>query len=76
MPKAWTYNDELAWWFTTQQIGWALRKRYQVSRELPSELLALVRKLDEGEDNLRADNSSHSDLGYVEAAEVLSFQTS
>jgi len=56
MPKAWTYNEELAWWFTRQQIGWALRKRYQVPKELPPKLLALVRKLDVGEDNMRTDN--------------------
>jgi hypothetical protein len=55
MPKAWTYNEELAWWFTRQQIGWALRKRYQVPKELPPELLALVKELDADENNARAD---------------------
>ena len=60
VPKARTYDEELAWWFTKQQIGWALRKRYQVPRGLPPELLALVRKLDADEDNLRADNPSES----------------
>ena len=60
MPKARRYDDELAWWFTRQQIGWALRKRYQVPKELPPELLALVRKLDAGEDNLRANNPRES----------------
>jgi hypothetical protein len=60
MPKARRYDDELSWWFTRQQIGWALRKRYQVPKELPPELLALVRKLDAAEDNLRADYPSES----------------
>jgi hypothetical protein len=35
-------------------------KRCQVPKELPPELLALVRKLDAGEDNLLADNPSKS----------------
>jgi hypothetical protein len=60
VPKARTYDEELAWWFTKQQIGWALRRRYRVPKDLPPELLALVRKLDAGEDNLRADNPSES----------------
>jgi hypothetical protein len=60
MPKARTYEELAAWWLTRQQIGWALRKRYQVPRGLPPELLALVRKLDADEDNVRADNPSES----------------
>jgi len=41
-PTAW------AWWFT---IGWVLGQRYQVPKELPPKLLALVRKLDALESN-------------------------
>jgi hypothetical protein len=35
-----------AWVATRERIGWSLRERYRVSKELPSSLLALVRKLD------------------------------
>jgi hypothetical protein len=64
MPKALGYNEELVWWLTRQQIGLGLRKRYQVPKELPPELLALVRKLDAGEDysSMRAGNLSESDF--------------
>ena len=40
------YHKRLTGWFTGEQIGWALRKRYQVPKELPPKLLALVRKLE------------------------------
>jgi hypothetical protein len=64
MPKALGYNVELVWWLTRQQIGLGLRKRYQVPKELPPKLLALVRKLDAGEENysMRAGNPSESDF--------------
>jgi hypothetical protein len=57
-------HKELAWWYIRQQIGWGLRKRYRVPKEVPPKLLALVRKLDAGEDNysMRADNPSERDL--------------
>ena len=48
--------DAVAWWWTRCEIGRSLRKCYEVPKELPPELLALVRKLDAGEDNLRADS--------------------
>jgi hypothetical protein len=41
-----------AWALTRERIGWSLRERYQVSKKLPSSLLALVRKLDAVEGNL------------------------
>jgi hypothetical protein len=43
------YHKRLTWWFTREQIGWALRERYQVPKELPSKLLSLVRKLDDSD---------------------------
>ena len=52
--------DPVAWWWTRYEIGRNLRKCYEVPKELPPELLTLVRKLDTGEDNLRADNPSES----------------
>ena len=46
-----SFNQGLTWWFIREQIGWGLRKRYQVPKELPPNLLALVRKLDTVESN-------------------------
>jgi hypothetical protein len=43
------YHKRLTWWFTREQIGWALRERYQVAKELPPKLLSLVRKLDDSD---------------------------
>jgi hypothetical protein len=42
-----SFNDGLTWWFIRERIGHDLRERYQVSKDLPSELVALVRKLDD-----------------------------
>jgi hypothetical protein len=39
------HHKRLAQWFIREQIGWGLRKRYQVPKDLPPELLALVKKL-------------------------------
>src|SRR5215472_11068578 len=36
----------LAWWYVMARIGQDLRERYQIPKELPPKLLALVRKLD------------------------------
>jgi hypothetical protein len=43
------YDRQLArvWWFVMARIGQDLAGRYQVTEELPSTLLALVRKLDD-----------------------------
>lgn len=45
------YHKRLTWWLTREQIGWALRERYQVPKELPPQLLAPVRKLEAVESN-------------------------
>ena len=45
------YHKRLAWLFTREQIGWYLRKRYQVPEELPPDLHALVRILEAVESN-------------------------
>jgi hypothetical protein len=49
MPKAHAFDKELVWSFTRELIGHALRRRYEVPKELPFKLLELVRKLDAGE---------------------------
>jgi hypothetical protein len=41
-----------AWASTIERIGWGLRERYRVTKDLPSSLLVLVRKLDAVEGNL------------------------
>ena len=38
--------EPFAWWLTRNQIGQDLRKLYEVPKELPPKLFALVRKLD------------------------------
>jgi hypothetical protein len=43
--------EPVAWWWTRHEIGRDLRERYEVPKELPPELLTLVRKLD-GDDLL------------------------
>ena len=47
MAQGYTYYDGLTRWFIREQIGWGLRERYEVPKELPPKLLSLVRKLDD-----------------------------
>jgi hypothetical protein len=64
LSKADAYDLELAWLFTRELIGHGLRRRYEVAKDLPRELLELVGKLDAGDRNysMRADNPSEMDL--------------
>jgi hypothetical protein len=39
--------EPVAWWWTRNQIGRDLRKRYAVSKDLPPKLLTLARRLDD-----------------------------
>ncbi len=39
--------EPVAWWWTRNKIARDLRERYEVPKELPPELLTLVRKLDD-----------------------------
>ena len=41
-----SFYEGLTWWFVRERIGQGLRERYQVPKELPAKLLALIRKLD------------------------------
>jgi hypothetical protein len=45
------YYKGLTWWFVRDEIGLGLRERYQVPKDLPPKLLALVRRLDAVESN-------------------------
>ena len=46
-----SFNEETTWEFIRERIGYGLRERYQVPKELPSKLLTLIRKLDAIEGN-------------------------
>jgi len=41
-----SFYEGLTWWFVRERIGQGLRERYQVPKELPAKLLALIKKLD------------------------------
>ena len=43
--------EPVAWWWARNQIGRDLRELYEVPKELPPKLLALVSKLDAVESN-------------------------
>jgi hypothetical protein len=41
--------EPVSWWWTRNKIGQDLRERYEVPKDLSTELLALVKKLDNGD---------------------------
>ena len=43
--------EPVAWWWTRDRIGRDLRDLYEIPKELPPKLFALVRKLDAIESN-------------------------
>jgi hypothetical protein len=53
MLKEHAQFEPVAWWWTRNKIGQDLRERYEVPKELPRELLTLVKKLDEDVGNSR-----------------------
>jgi hypothetical protein len=72
MSQALTYYDydfykSSTWWFTRDELGRGLRERYQVSKELPPKLLALVGKLAAVESNQSP--RSRTLLGKLDAIE-------
>jgi hypothetical protein len=44
-----TCCSKLGWWSVRERIGQGLREVYEVPKELPPELLTLVRKLDDSD---------------------------
>ena len=46
-----TIERLIAWWLDIKGVGESLRDRYEVPKELPPNLLKLVRKLDAIEEN-------------------------
>jgi hypothetical protein len=65
------YNSEyckgLTWCFVRDEIGLGLRERYQVPKDLPPKLLALVRRLDAVESN--QSHRSRTLIGKLDAIE-------
>jgi hypothetical protein len=49
MPKQNVQFEPDARWWTRNKIGQDLRKRYEVPKDLPPKLRALVRKLDDSD---------------------------
>jgi hypothetical protein len=49
MPKERAQYEPDAWWRTRNKIAQDLRERYEVPKELPPKLRALVRKLDDSD---------------------------
>ena len=45
MPEAYSHYEALTWSFIREQIGQDLREHYQVPKELPPKLLALILEL-------------------------------
>jgi hypothetical protein len=43
------YYRGLTWRFIRDEIGQRLRKRYEIPKDLPPKLLAMVRKLDDSD---------------------------
>jgi hypothetical protein len=71
MAQARTFYDReyykgLTWWFIRDEIGLGLRARYQVPKDLPPKLLALVRRLDAVKDNQFAKRSLIGKLDAIE----------
>ena len=61
--------EPVAWWWTRNRIGQALRELYEVPKELPPKLLTLVRKLDAVEDNQLSSPRSRTLVGKLDAIE-------
>jgi hypothetical protein len=49
MPKQNVQFEPDAWWWARNRIGQDLRERYEVPKDLPPKLRALVRKLDDSD---------------------------
>jgi hypothetical protein len=60
--------EPVAWWWTRNRIGQALRELYEVPKELPPKLLTLVRKLDAVEGN-QLSPRSRTLIGKLDAIE-------
>ncbi len=64
--EAHPFDGGVTWSFVTERIGDGLQERYQVSKELPPRMVALVRKLDAIE---RKSLRAHTLIGKLDAIE-------
>ena len=62
------YYKGFIWWFSREELGQRLRELYQVPKELPPQLLALVRKLEAVGNQLSAPRS-RTLMGKLDAIE-------
>jgi hypothetical protein len=60
--------ERLTWLFVVEQIGQSLRERYELSKELPPKLLALVRKLEAIESKSRRARTLIGTLDAIEGS--------
>lgn len=65
MPKDRLPYEASAWALTRERIGWLLRERYRIHKELPPILLTLVGKLDAFESNLSLRKRQRAHLGTM-----------
>jgi hypothetical protein len=49
MPKQNVQFEPDAWWWARNRIGQDLRERYEIPKDFPPKLRALVRKLDDSD---------------------------
>jgi hypothetical protein len=69
MTTQYAQVEPVDWWWTRNQIGQHLRELYDVPKELPPKLLALVRKLDAVEGNRSSSPHSRTLLKKLDAIE-------
>jgi hypothetical protein len=65
MPKDRSPYEASAWVLTRERIGWLLRERYRIPKELPPNLLTLVGKLDAFESYLLLRKRQRIHLGTM-----------
>jgi hypothetical protein len=70
MPNAAQF-EPVAWWWTQKEIGRDLRERYEVPKELPSNLLALFVKVDAMEGNQLLSYSGRSAREQMVEARII-----
>jgi hypothetical protein len=69
MAAACAQYEPVAWWWTRNRVGQALRELYEAPTELSPKLLALVRKLDAVEGNHLSSPRSRTLVGKLDAIE-------
>ena len=65
MPKDHLPYEAPAWALTRERIGWLLRERYRIPKELPPNLLTVVGELDAFESYLLLRKRQRTHLGTM-----------